>query len=83
MAIPYLMLLKERDILKKTVKVNVALTAAIEALVKAVDRFEHESPAELQVGDARMLRDCAAVIARCTSDEVLCTLKGMKSAVEV
>ncbi len=69
--------------MRNNAQMNVALTAAIEALSKTVERFEQKSPAELHVGDARMLRECAAVIARCTTDEVLCTLKNMKSAVEV
>ena len=69
--------------MRKNAETNVALSKAIEALSRSINRFDRESHSEVHAGDARMLRECAAVIARCTTDEVLSTLKEMKSVVEV
>lgn len=69
--------------MKKNFRINIALSAAISALTRAMNRLEHESPLEVEAVDARLLRECAAVIARSTTDEILSTMKGMKSVVEV
>lgn len=69
--------------MKKNARMNVALSAAISALARAMNRLERESHSEVEAVDARMLRECAAVIARSTTDEILSTMKGMKSVVEV
>ncbi len=61
---------------------NVGLIAAIAALSRTVTKVESQDEAGVEVCDARMLRECAAVIARATTDEIYLTMKGMKSPVE-
>jgi hypothetical protein len=71
------------NIVKNNSRMNIALSAAIAALTRAMNRLEHNASSEVEAVDARLLRECAAVIARSTTDEILSTMKGMKSIVEV
>jgi uncharacterized membrane protein len=67
---------------KRGTKMNVGLIAAIAALSRTIDKVDNEMSTDVEVCDARMLRECAAVIARASTDEILTTMKGMKTPVE-
>jgi hypothetical protein len=49
------------------------------ALSRTVNRVEGESDPEVDLSDAILLQECASVIARSSTCELLSALKGMKA----
>jgi hypothetical protein len=57
---------------------NGVLSSAMLALSKTVNRVESEPTPDVDIRDAIMLQECASVIARSTTGEVLSAIKGMR-----
>jgi hypothetical protein len=65
--------------LQKIVNKNGVLSSAMAALSRTVIKVESGPMAEVDIRDAIMLQECASVIARFTTGEVLSAIKGMQS----
>ncbi|HTZ18165.1 MAG TPA: hypothetical protein VMB78_06965 [Dissulfurispiraceae bacterium] len=62
---------------------NDAVSAAVSVLAKTIALIERKPPDEVEPGEMHILRECAAVIARCTTDELLSAIKGKKEIMKI
>jgi len=64
--------------LQKLINKNGALSSAMMALYRTVNKAESGTSHEVDLCDAIMLQECASVIARSSACELLSALKGIK-----
>jgi hypothetical protein len=64
--------------LQKFIDRNGVLSSAMVALYRTVNKAEVSSDPDLDLSDAIMLQECASVIARSNTSDLLSALKGIK-----
>ncbi len=58
---------------------GIGIAIAIDRLINTVREFNPGNKYEIQLTDAEMIRECAAIIANSTEEEIIDTLKEKKT----